>query len=262
MSDPHRRAEQPLLPEKTTGRNDMTPFHHPHTYTDERPTSTSQVSGQSEQDLPGPSRRRSSTGRWTVIEAVLGRGTLLVGPSPRDPIGEVLVLAPPGVRIPASPDRTMPVSTDGWRVALWAADEHGNRHIDVGRPIWDSPVSLAYVIVLVEEQCPQNLSWVADRLERRLRNSCLAQRPGATGHVVAVSQRWHREAEGILQEIDIALKSEPDHTWLPTDWPVSISVHGPHHPHIYEPRLKPGSLRALYTRLLDEASGSTIHHLR
>lgn len=205
----------------------------------------------------GTSSPSMSATRWVILGAVLGRGTLLVGPSPRDPDSEALVLIPPGVRVPASPRRHEPVSTDGWRVALWAADQNGRCQIDVGRPAWDSPVSLAYVIGFVEYECPQHLPWVADRLERRLRNTCLAQMPDTDGHVFSFSGRWRRDSEAILQEIEIALAPEAprqagDASAI-EDWLSSMGTHCPKHPATYEPRLTPGWLRNLYSEMIRDA---------
>lgn len=210
---------------------------------------------------PEPSRPGTHAKRWAILGAVLGRGTLLVGPSPRDPDSEALVLVPPGVRVPASPRRDSPVSTEGWRVALWRADRHGQCHIDVGRPDWDSAVSLAYVVGFVEYECPQHLSWVADRLERRLRNTCLAQMPDTDGHVFSFSARWRRDAEAILQEIDIALTPEAHQLAGAPDviesWLSSIGAHCPRHPATYEPRLQPGWLRFLYSEMIRDALASS-----
>jgi len=190
-----------------------------------------------------------------ILGAVMGHGTLLVGPSPRTPDSEALVLIPPGVRVPAAPGSPAPVSTIGWRVALWAADERGQSHIDVGRPVWDSPVSLAYVIGLVEYECPQHLSWVADRVERRLRNTCLAQLPDSSGRMFSFADSWRKDAEAILHEVDIALTPDaPGGALTMTSsgtWP-NIKLRCPHHPARYEPRLKAGWMRQLYGELTSD----------
>lgn len=145
-------------------------------------------------------------------------------------------------------------------MALWAADRHGRRHIDVGRPIWDSPVSLAYVIGFVESECPQWLSWVADRLERRLRNACLAQMPDVDGHAFSFSSRWRRDAEAILDEIDIALAVSSRRAQDPCaaeDWLSDLGKHSPLHPATYEPRLQQGRLRCLYGDLVRDVWASS-----
>jgi hypothetical protein len=117
------------------------------------------------------------------------------------------------------------------------------------------------VIGFVEYECPQNLNWVADRLERRLRNACLAQMPDTDGHVFSFSGRWRRDVEAILQEIEIAL--EPDARRVTTeadaieDWLSGIGLHRPQHPATFEPRLKPGWLRDLYGEMIRDALASS-----
>lgn len=193
-----------------------------------------------------------STAGWEVVGAVLGRGTLLVGPSPRDPLLEALVLVPPGVRVPA-PEEGRADSTNLWRIAIWAADDHGNRHVDVGHPVWMSDVSLAYVLSLVELQCPEQLSWIADRIERRLLNARNAQAPDSDGVVLPHAEVWTRNAEAMLDELDIALAEERAddtqfgdafHPWLP-----DLRRYRPPNPGKCDPRLAPGRMRKLYREL-------------
>ena len=102
------------------------------------------------------------------------------------------------------------MSTGGWRVALWAADHDGNRHVDVGGPLWISSVSLSYVIAVVDLECPGHLSWVADRLEQRLINACIDGMPDANGITQPVADGSQQDVEAMLEELDIALCSDPD----------------------------------------------------
>lgn len=203
----------------------------------------------------------SKAGSWEIIEAVLGRGTFLVGPSPRHPSGEAFVLAPPGVRISAPATAEQPVSTGGWRVALWAADDDGNRHVDVGRPLWISSVSLSYVIAVVELECPEHLSWVADRLEQRLINACIAGIPDVAGVTQPVADRWRQDAEATLEELDIALSSDQRPESLQPTGAGSVLpeliTSAPIHPEVREPRLAPGRLRSFYGDLKQEIAAET-----
>lgn len=203
-----------------------------------------------------PARFPTGDEGWQVVGAVLGRHTFAVGPSPRDPSGEALVLVPPGVRIPEPEDAEEPVSTQEWRVALWPADDAGNRYVDVGRPEWVSVVSLAYVIDLVELKCPQHLGWVADNLERRLLNACIAAIPDAGGFVLPVARRWRDDAEAMLDELDIvtshdAERDEPPA--LPEGLLPSGGLHAPGRPEAHEPRFAPGWLRSFYRSHLQQA---------
>jgi len=208
-----------------------------------------------------PEPTESETGSWEIIGAVLGRGTFLVGPSPRHPFGEAFVLAPPGVRITAPATAERPVSTGGWRVALWAADQDGNRHVDVGRPLWISSVSLSYVIAVVELECPEHLSWVADRLEQRLINACIAGTPDVNGVTQPASDDWQQDAEAMLEELDIALSSDPRPESLQPTGAGNILpeliTSAPVHPEAHEPRLAPGRLRAFYGDLKREIAAET-----
>jgi hypothetical protein len=214
----------------------------------------------------GMSAARSQGGRstwsptgdtfWELIGAILGRGTVLVGRSPRDPEAEALLLAPPGVRIPEPEDAEEPVSTQDWRVALWAADDEGNLHVDVGRPRWVSVVSLAYVIALIELECPEFLGWVADHLERRLLNACIASMPDAGGNVLPAGDRWRRDVEAMLDELDIATSGDPVPERRsfnpPVELPPAIATGEPGHPEKHEPRLAPGWLRRFYGARCEE----------
>jgi hypothetical protein len=154
-----------------------------------------------------------------------------------------------------------PVSTEDWRVALWTADDEGNRYVDVGQPMWLSAVSLSYVIGLVELFCPQHLSWVADRLERRLINASIAQTPDARGVVLPIAERWHRDAEAMLEELDVVLSGNPQRDSLRSDeldeWLPDLSSSAPLQAESHEARLAPGWLRAFYRDLNLNATASS-----
>lgn len=195
---------------------------------------------------------------WQIVGAVLGRGTFLVGPSPRDPKSEALVLVPPGVRIPEPEDAEETVSTEDWRLATWVADEDGNRHVDVGHPQSVSFVSLAFVIGLVELECPHCLSWVADHLERRLLNACNASVPDAGGYVLPAAARWRHDAEAMLVELEIAVTDDPNREGdrfaeIPAELLPGDCMAEPLHPERHEPRLASGWLRNFYRERSREA---------
>ena len=188
---------------------------------------------------------------WEIIGAVMGRGTCVAGESPRNPRGEALVLVPPGVRIAAATGSEQQASTQGWRVALWPSDEEGNLHIDVGRPMWVSEVSLAYVIGLIELECPRHLSWVADRIERQLLNAQIAQTPDELGVVFSFAEDWKQNAESLLEELDAALapsgKADPKPHAMDLERLIpDFDSSSPQDPGKYEPRLSSGWMRRFY----------------
>ncbi len=204
---------------------------------------------------------------WELMPAVLGRADLLVGPSPRDRDGEALALVAPGTRISGVEEGSVSAS-QGWRVALWAADADGDRHIDVGRPVWLGPVTLRYVIDLIEGECRNHLTWVGNRLEDQLKNAAVVQRPDFSGHVSELARQWHLDALTALADLDHALASraipaEPAGlSWL-DELVIAYHQDSPGTEKIAEvdPRLRRGYLQRFYdercSRSADAAPGPT-----
>lgn len=201
-------------------------------------------------------------GDWQRVGAVLGHEDFLVGPSPRDPVGEALVLCPPGVRIPAEAGSEERVSVSGWRVALWGTNSNGERHIDVGEPTYVRPVALAFVIGLVEAECPANLTWVADRLAMPILNACAVQHPDRGGKQFSFADRWLVDAEATLDELDIALATlppgaggadgEPGHAELIADPELAGARAWPQKPGEFDDRLNVGRLRQILEEHLSD----------
>lgn len=217
---------------------------------------------------------RTPQATWHVLDTALGQEQFLVGPSPRDPDGEALAVFPPGAKVlgPAGSDPR--VSTEGWRVALWSADAEGNRHTDVGEPIYVEPVPLTHVIGLVEAECPTQLTWVADRLMLPIVNACAVLHADRTGRRVSFAAKWLRDAELILHELDIALAPLPadglgaaaecTHTRsIPDGLPeCSAEAWLPRHPGNWDPRLREGKMRAIYEDLHADAQEVGAHRGR
>jgi hypothetical protein len=207
-----------------------------------------------EDELVSPNEQH---GEWQKVGAVLGHEDFVVGPSPRDPAGEALVLVPPGVRIPAPEGSEQRVSTEGWRVALWNANSKGERHVDVGKPTYVCLVPLAFVIGLVEAECSDHLTWVADRLALPILNACAVQHADRGGRVFSFADRWRNDAEAMLDELDIALATLPPGQGgadgdseqaddLVIDPELSRARAWPQQPGKFDERLSVGTLRQMY----------------
>lgn len=225
-------------------------------------------------DAPESPVSPSGSATWEVLDTVLGREQFLVGPSPRDPDAEAMAVLPPGAKILApvgpAPDELEPqVSFEGWRVALWSADPDGNRYTDVGTPSYVQPVFLTYVIGLVETECPQQLTWVADRLMLPLINACAAMQADRGVRPLGLAAKWQREAELILDELDIALARLPtDGLGAASESAITVSLPDgltegspeallPRDPGQWDPRLREGKMREIYEGLQANV-GSTV----
>lgn len=198
--------------------------------------------------------------RYETINAIFSRGMLLVGASFRDPDGEALVIAPPGVRIPAPADSGAIMSTTDWRIALWRADANQPIHVDVGRPWYLTPVSIGFVIAVVEFACPEKLRWVADSIEQRLQNAVAVQRPDRDKKVFSFAARWRHEAEATLAELDVVLGSAPGErlrtidAFLSMAFDEALPAVSDHDRDLagFDPRLRVGVLRAEFERRIRE----------
>ena len=211
---------------------------------------------------------------WQVLDTAIGQEQYLVGPSPRDPDGEALAVFPPGAKLVGPAGSEPRVSADGWRVALWSADADGNRHTDVGEPIYVQPVPLTHVIGLVEAECPDLLTWVADRLMLPIVNACAVLHADRTGRRVSFAAKWQRDAELILHELDIALAplpagglgaaAESTHTSeFPDGLPDgSADAWLPRNPGRWDERLREGKMRAIYDDLHADAVAVVSHRGR
>jgi hypothetical protein len=105
---------------------------------------------------------------WRRIQAINGRGDILIGPDEyRDQPG-AMVIAPPGVLLRA-PEGGEPLTRRGWRKARWSPDRDGHVLIDQARPFGLIEVDLAEVVDDLASWAPEHLLWVASVVERHLR---------------------------------------------------------------------------------------------
>lgn len=106
--------------------------------------------------------------RWRRIQAINGRGQILIGPDVLSDREGATVIAPPGVLLRA-PAGQAPLSREGWREARWSADSDGCVLIDQGRPDAVVEVRLGQVVEDLADWAPAQLRWVASVVERQLR---------------------------------------------------------------------------------------------
>jgi hypothetical protein len=106
--------------------------------------------------------------RWRRIQAINGRGQILIGPNELSAKAGAIVIAPPGVLV-RGPVGQEPLSRSGWRQARWSLDREGCVLIDQARPDELVEVSLEQVVQDVASWAPDQLGWVAAVVERQLR---------------------------------------------------------------------------------------------
>jgi hypothetical protein len=106
--------------------------------------------------------------RWRRIQAINGRGQILIGPNEMSDREGAMVIAPPGVLLRA-PAGQMPLCRNGWREARWSPDADGCVLIDQARPDALVEVSLGQVVEDLAAWAPDQLRWVASVIERQLR---------------------------------------------------------------------------------------------
>lgn len=105
---------------------------------------------------------------WRRIEAINGRGAMLIGPDERSDEPGAIVIAPPGVLL-RGPKGGPPLTRVGWREARWKLDEDGHVLVDQARPVALAEVQLVQVVEDLACWAPNQLTWVASVVERQLR---------------------------------------------------------------------------------------------
>ncbi len=106
--------------------------------------------------------------RWRRIEAINGRGVMLIGPDERSDEPGALVIAPPGVLL-RGPEGGPSLTRVGWREARWELDGKGHVLVDQARPVALVEVQLVQVVEDLASWAPNQLIWVASMVERHLR---------------------------------------------------------------------------------------------
>lgn len=193
---------------------------------------------------------------WKVLGSIDGTGTMLVGPSTTEAEHEMIAVAPPGVALPSPEGSTVAATTHEWRIALWKGDEQSPL-IDVEEPRWQSAAPLVFVLELVARLCPDQLPWVADTVERQIRNSVAACRPDRDGKVFGFADRWKAEAEAALYEFEQLVEAAAgDHPpplarYLnaePTAESLIAEVQRDEPLWHFDERLRPGAMREILDR--------------
>jgi hypothetical protein len=127
----------------------------------------------------------------------------------------VLVLAPPGVRLPTEAGTDPPLCSEGWRLATFVPQDGQEPLLDQHRPhsVYDVGVRGALIEVLT--RCPERLGWLADRIEEIVRSAWMIGQPDVNGDVPLLAERRARERDELLDELVPVLESLADA--LPAD---------------------------------------------
>ena len=150
------------------------------------------------------------TSNWIVANTPQGRGTYILG----EEGSNVLVLAPPGVRLPTPAGSDAPLCSKGWRMATFCPVGGEPPLVDRHRPADVEELSIVDALAEVLVRCPQRLPWLADRLEEQIRSTWLISQPDANGEVPQMSAQRREERDQMLDELTPALHR------LAGTWPV------------------------------------------
>lgn len=205
--------------------------------------------------IDDPTTRRTHTPQatwgpksWSVIGAVHGRGTLLMGPwtSSEVPFG-AWVFAPPGVRLatPSSPSADdPPVTVFGWRQALWMPDAAGDVVIDHGRPEWLYDSTFGEVLRHVLEHCRQHLGWLERTMHDYIATQHLQTRRGSSGKPAPSAKLAARTLQELVEEAEAGLREHASDLRRVAEGHGGGSNHGLH----------PGGMVAIVARLDEDAA--------
>jgi hypothetical protein len=158
-------------------------------------------------DTDGP---RDPAPRWIVGYSPQGHGTYLVGEDEED----VLVLAPPGVRLPTTAGSSRPLCADGWRLATFTPVAGQPPLVDRHRPTTLEQLSVVDALVEVLVRCPEHVVWLGDRLEELVRSTWLISQPDVNGDVPRIAAQRRAERDELLAELVPMLQQ------LESSWPV------------------------------------------
>jgi hypothetical protein len=140
--------------------------------------------------------------RCEICPTPQGRGDYLTA----EDGANVLVLAPPGVRIPTEYGDPVPLSADGWRLAVFVPRDGETPLLDQHRPhsVFDVGVRGALMEILL--RCPEQLGWFAESLEQMIRAVWMISQPDLNGDVPALAAKRAQERDEILEELVPALE--------------------------------------------------------
>ncbi len=131
-----------------------------------------------------------------------GRGFCVV----IDEDADVLVLAPPGVRIPTEAGAHPPLCSEGWRLATFSAVDGQAPLVDQHRPASVFDIGVRGALVEIVTRCPQHSAWMADRLEEIVRSAWMISQPDVNGDVPVLAPQRIAERDEMLDELVPALQ--------------------------------------------------------
>ncbi len=132
-----------------------------------------------------------------------------------DEDADVLVLAPPGVRIPTEAGTHPPLCSEGWRLATFSPVGGQAPLVDQHRPASVFDIGVRGALVEVITRCPQHSAWLADRLEEIVRSAWMISQPDVNGDVPVLAPQRVAERDEMLDELlpalqDLASAFPPD----------------------------------------------------
>jgi hypothetical protein len=149
-------------------------------------------------DIP----RRAPASRSVIRPTPQGRGFCIL----IDDDADVLVLAPPGVRIPTEAGAHPPLCSEGWRLARFSPVDGQVPLVDQHRPASVFDIGVRGALVEVVTRCPQHSAWLADRLEEIVRSAWMISQPDVNGDVPVLAPQRISERDEMLEELVPALQ--------------------------------------------------------
>jgi hypothetical protein len=146
--------------------------------------------------------RSTLTIRCVIRPTPQGRGYYVV----MEEGGDVLVLAPPGVRIPTEAGTHPPLCSEGWRLARFSIVDGQPPLLDQHRPTSVFDIGVRGALVEILTRCPEHSVWLADRLEEIVRSAWMISQPDVNGDVPALASQRIIERDEMLDELVPALQ--------------------------------------------------------
>ena len=146
--------------------------------------------------------RLALTTRCVIRPTPQGRGYYVV----IEEGGDVLVLAPPGVRIPTEAGTHPPLCSEGWRLARFSPVDGQSPLLDQQRPTSVFDIGVRGALVEIFARCPEHSVWLADRLEEIVRSAWMISQPDVNGDVPMLASQRVIERDEMLDELVVALQ--------------------------------------------------------
>jgi hypothetical protein len=128
---------------------------------------------------------------------------------------DVLVLAPPGVRIPTEAGTHPPLCSEGWRLARFSPVDGQSPLLDQHRPTSVFDIGVRGALVEIFTRCSEHSVWLADRIEEIVRSAWMISQPDVNGDVPVLASQRVIERDEMLDELVAALQDLA--SALPTD---------------------------------------------